>query len=120
MNAAEMQTKEGLGRGLMLLPILLTAVLYLFTTTDRGVIDYDEGYYAQAAKGMAESGNWVTPYVNGIRFLEKPPFLYWLTAASFKVFGINEFALRLPTALAVVALVCVVMLIGMRLAGRNT
>src|SRR5512138_2630566 len=64
MNAAEMQTKEGLGRGLMLLPILLTAVLYLFTTTDRGVIDYDEGYYAQAAKGMAETGNWVTPYVN--------------------------------------------------------
>jgi len=104
----------------MWLPILLAAFLYLFTTTSRGVIDYDEGYYAQAAKGMAESGNWVTPYVNGVRFLEKPPFLYWLTAASFKIFGINEFALRLPTALAVIALVAIVLLIGLRVADSRT
>ena len=115
-----MLTDERCGRGWMILPIVLTAVLYLFSTTDRGVIDYDEGYYAQAAKGMAESGNWVTPYVNGVRFLEKPPFLYWITAASFKVFGISEFALRFPTALAVIALVGVVMLIGVRIAGRST
>jgi 4-amino-4-deoxy-L-arabinose transferase-like glycosyltransferase len=120
MTAIEMQPGERLGRGLMLLPILLSAVLYLFTTTDRGVIDYDEGYYAGAAKGMAESGNWVTPYVNGIRFLEKPPFLYWMTAASFKVFGINEFALRLPTALAVIALVWIVMLAAQRIADKRT
>jgi len=94
----------------ILVPLVLTALVYLLTTTGRGVIDYDEGYYAQAAKNMAESGDWVTPTVNGVRFLEKPPFLYWLTAASFKIFGIHEFALRLPTALAVIALVWVVML----------
>jgi hypothetical protein len=69
---------------------------------------------------MAESGDWVTPYVNGVRFLEKPPLLYWLTAASFKAFGINEFALRLPTALAVIALVWVVMLIARRVADART
>jgi 4-amino-4-deoxy-L-arabinose transferase-like glycosyltransferase len=116
-----METQPGkrLGRGFMLLPILLSAALYLFTTTDRGVIDYDEGYYAGAAKGMAESGNWVTPYVNGIRFLEKPPFLYWMTAASFKVLGINEFALRLPTALAVIALVWIVMLTALRIGDKR-
>ena len=93
----------------MLLPLLLTGILYLGTTTGRAVIDYDEGYYAQAAKHMVEHGDWVTPYANGVRFLEKPPLLYWLTAASFSVFGINEFALRLPTALAVIALVWIVM-----------
>jgi 4-amino-4-deoxy-L-arabinose transferase-like glycosyltransferase len=120
MTAIETRTGKRLGRGFMLLPILLSAVLYLFTTTDRGVIDYDEGYYASAAKGMAESGNWVTPYVNGIRFLEKPPFLYWITAASFKAFGINEFALRLPTALAVIALVWIVMLTAQRIADQRT
>ncbi len=114
------QTSERLGIAVMLLPIMLTACLYLFTNTNRGIIDYDEGYYSQAAKGMAESGNWVTPYVNGVRFLEKPPFLYWLTAASFKAFGISEFALRLPTAFAVIALVGVVMLIGLRVADRET
>ena len=98
----------------MLLPLLLTAVMYLSTTTDRAVIDYDEGYYAQAAKHMVEHGDWVTPYANGVRFLEKPPLLYWVTAASFSVFGINEFALRLPTALAVIALVWIVMLTARR------
>jgi 4-amino-4-deoxy-L-arabinose transferase-like glycosyltransferase len=120
MTKIGIETSERLGKGLMLLPMLLTALLYLSTTTGRGVIDYDEGYYAQAAKGMVESGNWVTPYVNGVRFLEKPPLLYWLTAASFKAFGINEFALRLPTALAVISLIGVVMLIGLRIADKGT
>jgi 4-amino-4-deoxy-L-arabinose transferase-like glycosyltransferase len=120
MTKTEIPTGEPLGRGIMWLPIFLAAFLYLFTTTGRGIIDYDEGYYAQAAKGMAESGNWVTPYVNGVRFLEKPPFLYWVTAATFKVFGINEFALRLPTAIAVVGLVGIVLLIGLRVSGRRT
>ena len=85
----------------MLLPVLLAGIIYLSSTTGRAVIDYDEGYYAQAARHMVESGDWVTPYANGVRFLEKPPLLYWITAASFKIFGIHEFSLRLPTALAV-------------------
>jgi 4-amino-4-deoxy-L-arabinose transferase-like glycosyltransferase len=68
---------------------------------------------------MAESGNWVTPYANNVRFLEKPPLLYWVTAVSFRLFGVNEFALRLPTALAVIALVWVVMLTVRNLAGSR-
>lgn len=95
----------------LLLPIILTAIVYLFSTADRAVTDYDEGYYAQIAVHMVEHNDWVTPYANGVRFLEKPPFLYWITAASFEVFGVNEFALRLPTALAMIALVWIVMLI---------
>ena len=81
--------------------ILHTAAVYIFSATGREVIDYDEGYYAQAAKNMAVHGDWVTPYADGVRFLEKPPLLYWVTAVSFKLFGINEFALRLnPMAIA--------------------
>ncbi len=111
------QSGRNCSRMSILLPIFFAAAIYLFSTTSRGVIDYDEGYYSQAAKNMVESGDWVTPYVNGVRFLEKPPFLYWMTAASFKVFGINEFALRFPTALAVIALVCIVTLTARRLLG---
>ncbi|MDR0842446.1 MAG: glycosyltransferase family 39 protein [Acidobacteriota bacterium] len=94
----------------LLLPLALTAVVYIGLATGRGVIDYDEGYYSQPALRMAAGGDWVTPYADGVRFLEKPPLLYWVTAASFKVFGVGEVALRLPTALAVVALAWVVML----------
>ena len=102
-----------------LLPMVLTAIVYLSSTTSRAVIDYDEGHYSQVALQMIERGDWVTPYANGVRFLEKPPLLYWLTAVSFRVFGVNEFALRLPTALAVIVLVWVVTLIARRASGER-
>lgn len=90
------------------LPVILAALIYVFSAGGRAVTDYDEGYYVQPAMHMVESGDWITPYADGVRFLEKPPLLYWVTAASFKIFGVHEFALRLPTALAVVALVWIV------------
>jgi hypothetical protein len=105
------------GKWSILLPLILAAGVYLLTTTNRGVTDYDEGYYSQPPIRMAEHGDWVTPYANRIRFLEKPPLLYWVTAASFRVFGVNEFALRLPTAFAVIALVWIVMLTARLAAG---
>jgi 4-amino-4-deoxy-L-arabinose transferase-like glycosyltransferase len=118
----EMEERAGGDRNIVwrLCPIFLTALIYILSTTGWGVVDYDEGYYVQPALHMAQSGDWVTPYANGVRFLEKPPLLYWVTAVSFRVFGINEFALRLPTALAVVALVWIVMLIGRRLSDEWT
>ncbi len=111
-----MKTRLGRGRDkrTVLLPLLLTAIIYLFSSSGRAVTDYDEGYYSQAALQMVERGDWVTPYVNGMRFLEKPPLMYWLTAISYQIFGVNEFALRLPTALGVIALVWVVTLIAHR------
>jgi 4-amino-4-deoxy-L-arabinose transferase-like glycosyltransferase len=109
-------TKSGHGWSKLapLLPMVLAALVYLSSTTNRAVIDYDEGHYSQVALQMVERGDWVTPYVNGVRYLEKPPLLYWVTAASFRIFGVNEFALRLPTAFAVMALVWVVTLIALR------
>ncbi len=110
---------RGLTRLVPLLPLLLTAIVYLSTAGGRAVIDYDEGYYSQAALHMAERGDWVTPYANGVRFLEKPPLMYWLTGASFRLFGFNEFALRLPTAIGVIAVVWLVMRIARRAAGER-
>ena len=98
----------------VLLPVALTAILYLSSTFGRAVIDQDDGYNAQVVAHMVEHGDWVTPHANGLRWLEKPPFMFWLTAASIKVFGATEFALRLPPALGVIALVWVVMLIARR------
>jgi len=103
----------------MLLPLIVAAAIYLPSTMSRAVIDYDEGYYSQVAQQMIVRGDWVTPYANGVRFLEKPPLMYWVTAASMRVFGVNEFALRLPTALAVIALVWLVTLMTLRAAGAG-
>lgn len=97
-------------RSILFLPLTVAAFIYLLSTADRAVTDYDEGYYAQAAQQMVLRGDYVTPYANGVRYLEKPPLMYWLTATSFRIFGITEFALRLPTALGVILLVWIVSL----------
>lgn len=60
-----------------------------------GVQDNNEGLYATIAKEMLASGEWVVPHLNGVVYLEKPPLLYWMVAASLALFGHNEVAVRL-------------------------
>jgi 4-amino-4-deoxy-L-arabinose transferase-like glycosyltransferase len=70
---------------------------------ERAVLDDGDALYAVAAQQMVERGDWVTPYANGVRFLDKPPMMYWLMGASYLLLGTTEFAARLPTVLAVLA-----------------
>jgi 4-amino-4-deoxy-L-arabinose transferase-like glycosyltransferase len=91
------------GRLLLLTPVLLAAVLYLPCAGARAILDVDEALYVSAAQGMLVRQDWVTPYVNGVRFLDKPPLLYWLLAATYRVLGTTEFAAHLPPALFVIA-----------------
>ncbi|MDX2448785.1 MAG: glycosyltransferase family 39 protein [Desulfobacterales bacterium] len=67
------------------------------------LFDEDEGAYSEVTREMLQSGDFVTPRLNGDTFFHKPPMIYWVQAASVKLFGLNEFALRLPSALASVA-----------------
>ena len=64
------------------------------------LFDEDEGYFAEVAREMAVSGNYLTAYLNGRPEYDKPVLTYWAQAASFKLFGFNEFAARFPSALA--------------------
>jgi|GEM_PF-830717 len=64
-----------------------------------GLTDLDEGFYASVAWEMGQSGDWRTPTLGGEPWFEKPPLLYWLMTLSMRVFGENEFALRLPSTL---------------------
>lgn len=59
----------------------------------------DDARYAEVAREMLESGDWLTPRLNGLPHMTKPPLTYWLIAASMAVFGENEFAARLVNAL---------------------
>ena len=82
----------------LLLAIFAAVILAsLFTPP---LLDDVDSSHAQAAQHMAESGDWVTLKVNGLRYLEKPPLPYWLDAALYRVFGENVFATHLPNALA--------------------
>ncbi|MEI9979213.1 MAG: glycosyltransferase family 39 protein [Edaphobacter sp.] len=59
--------------------------------------------------------NYVTPFIDGIRFFDKPPLMYWMAAGSMHLFGIHDWAARLPLALAVLALILAVYALGIRL-----
>src|SRR4029077_1472703 len=64
------------------------------------LLDHNEGMYAAIARDMLRNGDFIIPHLNGLPYIEKPPLLYWLMAASMAVFGQNEFAVRLIPALA--------------------
>jgi 4-amino-4-deoxy-L-arabinose transferase-like glycosyltransferase len=95
--------------------IALAALLHLGTIGSGDLYSQTEGQYAGAAREMVETHQWLLPTNDGIPRLQKPPLLYWLIIVSFKLFGINAAAARLPIALAVVALVALIFLIGERL-----
>lgn len=78
------------------------------------VLDDADATHASAARAIATSGDLVTLRVDGIRYLEKAPLIYWLAALSFRIFGFNAFAAHLPQALAVLLL----MLLGHRWANQ--
>lgn len=65
------------------------------------IMDVDAAQYASMAREMLESGNYLQIYNRGIDYLDKPPFLFWVTTASFKIFGISNFTYKLPSFLFV-------------------
>ena len=85
---------------LLLLVFLAVHFAALFTPS---LLDDADATHANAAQHMARSGDWVTLYVNGVRYLEKPPLPYWLAAVDYHIFGYNVFATHLPMALGVLA-----------------
>ncbi len=74
---------------------------------------------AQISRNMVTSGDWVTPRVDGIAFLEKPAMFYWPMAASFKIFGVHDWAARIPFALSAIGLACLTCAFGAWAFGRK-
>ncbi len=86
-------------------------VLFLWLGT-RGLNEPDEGRFAAIGREMASQESWLIPHLNGIPHFQKPPLLYWATACCIKVLGANEWAVRLPSALAAFGTVACTMLIA--------
>ena len=103
----------------------LQALFLVFCITWFGTLDYrklvkaDEGRYAEIAREMAASGDWLTPRLNGLKYFEKPPLQYWATAAAFTAFGEREWTARLWP--AATGFLCVLLLFhtGRRLFGSR-
>ena len=76
-------------------------ITYLFPLNFHALFSPDEIRYAEISREMIASGNWVVPHFNGLLYFEKPVMAYWLNALSQIIFGQNNFAVRLPSALSV-------------------
>jgi len=104
-----------LRHALFVILIALAALLHVATIASGDLYSQTEGQYAGAAREMVEAHQWLLPTNDGTPRLQKPPLLYWLIIISYKLFGINEAAARLPVALAVVASAALIFLIGEKL-----
>jgi len=89
-------------------PILYAFILlslyilaYLLPLGARDLFVPDETRYAEVPREMITSGDWVVPHLNGLRYFEKPVLGYWVHAGAQMLFGQNNFAVRLPSALSV-------------------
>jgi 4-amino-4-deoxy-L-arabinose transferase-like glycosyltransferase len=87
------------------LVLLVAAIVFLGTiVSPPSLIDDVDSAYAQVARVMLESGDWVTGRLNGVLYVDKPPLQVWAMAVSFAIFGVTDWAARLPLALAAIAL----------------
>ena len=98
-----------------LLWLAALCALTLFAGLGRSaIIDSDEAFYAESAREMLETGDWLTPMYNEEPRFEKPVLMYWLIAAGYLATGPSELAARLPSALAGLALTLLTFGIGRR------
>jgi len=85
--------------------LLVAAIIYLgCIVSPPSLMDDVDAVQAQIARNMLTSGDWVTPRLDGIVYLEKPPLIYWIIVVFYKIFGVHDWAARIPIALSVMAL----------------
>jgi len=99
--------------------VLLWLAVYGTSLFRPALLDDADSVHAEAAREMALGHDWVTLHVNGIRYLEKAPLFYWMTAASFEVLGVHDWSARLPLALGVLGLLYAVYFLGSRVFGER-
>jgi len=97
--------------------LLGAAIIFLAGLGWLPLVERDEALYAEAAREMVASGDWITPRVNGVPFLEKPPLYYWMAGVSYQLFRVSPFAARLPSALSAILTVMLVFSVGSRVWG---
>src|SRR6266852_9325267 len=102
-------------RWIVLFLLVLSAGLYIGTAAKPALDDEDvDAAHAMVSQEMLQRHDFVVPYMDGLRYLIRPPMHFWLVAASYKLLGESEFATRLPLGLAVVGIVLLTFEFGRR------
>ena len=99
--------------------LIAAAVIFFFGHLSYPLLEPDESRYARIAQQMVRSGDYVVPYRFDEPYLDKPPMLYWLTAANYHLFGVSDGTARITCALAALVAVLVTYGMGQRLVGQR-
>ncbi|MEG4092558.1 glycosyltransferase family 39 protein [Microcoleus sp. Pol12B4] len=113
-NLSEFRNRPSAKPSKRLAPLLLSilwlcaiaSVAFLWNLGNIGLVDETEPLFAEAARQMTVTGDFITPYFNGETRFDKPPLIYWLMAVAYRTLGVNEWAVRLPSALCAIGLTC--------------
>ncbi len=100
--------------------LVITSIISFFFQGKRGLWEPDEGRYAECAREMIITHDYIVPKLNLIPHLSKPPITYWAIALSMNIFGKSEFAVRLPNSIAFFLTVILIFLIGKNIYDFNT
>ena len=103
-----------------LLLLFLGLIVYAHGIGAYPLLEPDEGRYSEIPREMIESGDYITPKLNYVKYFEKPVLFYWMNALSFKLFGENEFAARFPTVLMAVLGALLTYVIAKSIYSHNT
>src|ERR1700754_3406199 len=101
---------------------MLAAILgvRLWSMISVPLVDTSEPRYAEIARVMAATGDWITPWFSpGVPFWGKPPLSFWSEALAFRLFGVSEFSVRFPSWLAMAATVALIYACAQRLFGTR-
>ena len=105
---------------LYLIVFLVVSAIYLGCVVSPPSLQDDvDAVQAVIARNMLSSGDWVTARLDGVIYLEKPPLIYWFMALSYRIFGVSDWAARLPVAIATIALALLTAAFGMWAFGKR-
>ncbi|HEY6268024.1 MAG TPA: glycosyltransferase family 39 protein [Candidatus Acidoferrum sp.] len=99
--------------------VLFWALIYIPGLASPGMMDDADSEHAQIGREMLARHDFVTMHVNGVRYLDKAPLPYWITAAGYSIFGVSEFSARLPLSLFALASLFAVFWLGREIAGEQ-
>ena len=98
--------------------VIVSAIVFFWGLGSIDLLSLNEGRRALAIQEMVSSGNWLLPHLNGELYLTKPPLLYWLSSSLAFIWGVNEWTLRLPSALAAIAVLIMVYRYALQQSGK--
>jgi 4-amino-4-deoxy-L-arabinose transferase-like glycosyltransferase len=110
----------GKNRYIYLAVLLFAGAIYLGSiVSPPSLMDDSDAVVAQIARTMLATGDWVTPRLDGVAFLEKPPLYYWPMIISYKIFGVHDWSARIPSALCAMAVAWLTAAMGVWAFGKR-